>query len=81
MNTIYGIYTSDGLTRLPTGHFGRKTARSGGEAKFFARAEINLQGVVSEAFGLREPRNSNGGGILVASPKRERTKGIWTTQQ
>lgn len=44
MNTIYGVYTSDGLTRETIGHRGRKLAEIVSDPNYFALAEKKLAG-------------------------------------
>ena len=80
MNTIYGVYTSDGLTRETMGERGRNVAQSGGDADFFALTKINFWGRSEKTFGARKQRDAQRGRSVVGAGRiHKENKKQWTT--
>jgi hypothetical protein len=53
VNTIYELYSSDGLTRETIGTRGRNVSQGGGVANFFAQSKIKFSGRSEMNFGAR----------------------------
>ena len=70
--TIYGIYSSDGLSRETIGTRGRNVSRGGGVANFFAQLKIKFFGRSEMNFGARTQRDAKRGGIVFAEPQNAR---------
>ena len=77
MNTIYELYSSDGLTRETIGTRGRNVAGGGGAANFFALTKINFSGRSEMNFGARTQRVAQRGGIVFAAPQNARKEQTW----